>query len=47
MDLSDEQVNDLANSLVDIVEKFYEDPKHEEDFQKWIREREPTNTSLL
>lgn len=45
MNLSDAQVSDLASSLVGIVEKFYEDPQHEEDFQTWLTERESTNTS--
>ena len=45
MNLSDAQVSDLASSLVGIVEKFYEDPQHEEDFQKWLKERESTGIS--
>jgi len=37
MNLSDTQVNDLARPLVGLIIKFYEDPKNEEDFQKWLR----------
>lgn len=37
MNLSEVQTNDLASPLVSIVTKFYEDPKHEEDFKKWLR----------
>ena len=47
MNLTDAQVSDLASSLVGIVEKFYEDPKHEEEFQKWLKERESTGTGSL
>lgn len=35
--LTDSQVNDLARPLMGILEKFYQDPKNEEDFQKWLR----------
>ena len=46
MNLSDAQVNDLASPLVGILTKFYEDPKNEEDFQKWLQQRkESTDTS--
>lgn len=46
MNLSDVQVNDLASPLVGIITKFYEDPKNEEDFQKWLQQRkESTDTS--
>ena len=49
MNLSDAQVNDLASPLVGIITKFYEDPKNEEDFQKWLRnvekaKRDPSTT---
>lgn len=53
MSLSDGQVNDLATALVGIVTKFYEDPKNEEEFQKWLlcvekqRKRESTDISSL
>ena len=47
MNLTDAQVSDLASSLVGIVEKFYEDPKQEEEFQKWLKERESTGTGSL
>lgn len=36
MNLSDSQIHDLARPLVGIITKFYEDPKHEEDFNKWL-----------
>ena len=51
--ISDSQVNDLTRLLVDIITKFYEDPKNEEDFQKWLRnveeqkQKESTDTSTL
>lgn len=35
MNLSDEQVHDLATVLVGIVTMFYEDPRNEEIFQAW------------
>lgn len=34
--LTEEQVTDLARPLMGILEKFYQDPKNEEDFQKWL-----------
>jgi len=37
MDLSIAQVSDLARPLVGIITKFYEDPKNEEEFQRWLR----------
>lgn len=36
MNVSDAQVTDLARPLVGIITKFYEDPKNEEEFQKWL-----------
>ena len=35
--LTDSQVNDLARPLMGILEKFYQDPKNEEDYQRWLR----------
>ena len=35
--LTDTQITDLARPLMGILQKFYEDPKNEEDFQKWLR----------
>lgn len=35
--LEDSQISDLARPLMGILEKFYQDPKNEEDFQKWLR----------
>lgn len=48
VELSKEQVNDLARPLVGILESFYQDPKNEEDFQKWLRsvENKSTETRL-
>lgn len=37
MTLSEVQAIDLARPLVDIITKFYADPKNEEDFQEWLR----------
>ena len=51
--LSDSQVSDLARPLMGLLEKFYADPKNEEDFQKWLRnveeqkQKESTDISLL
>ena len=51
MNLSETQVNDLARPLVGIIIKFYEDPKNEEDFQKWLlnveKQKESTDISSL
>lgn len=35
-ELTPEQINDLARPLKGIVEKFYQDPKNEEEFNKWL-----------
>ena len=48
MNLTDGQINDIAYPLVGIVTKFYEDPKNEEEFQKWLtqqKEKESTDTN--
>lgn len=37
VNLSDSQITDLARPLMGILERFYRDPKNEEDFQKWLR----------
>lgn len=34
--LEDSQITDLARPLMGILERFYRDPKNEEDFQKWL-----------
>ncbi len=51
MNLSDEQVQNLASPLVGIITAFYENPENEEEFQKWLRNVEEkeksTNTSSL
>ena len=48
MNLSDEQINDLASPFVGIITAFYEDPKNEEEFQKWLlcveKQKELTDT---
>lgn len=36
VNLSDSQITDLARPLMGILERFYRDPKNEEDFQKWL-----------
>lgn len=46
--LTEEQVTDLARPLMGILEKFYQDPKNEEDFQKWllsVEKERPTGAS--
>ena len=46
MSLSERQVQDLASPLVGIIAKFYEDPKNEEDFQRWPKQqKESTDES--
>ena len=53
VNLNDSQITDLARPLVGILQKFYEDPKNEEDFQKWLRnveerkQKESTDISSL
>ena len=37
--LTNEQVHNLAKPLKAILEEFYADPKNEEAFQKWLKER--------
>ena len=39
MILSNEQVNDLASPLVEILEKFYEDEKNVKEFRDWLENR--------
>jgi len=34
--LTDSQVSDLARPLMGILERFYQDPKNEEDYQRWL-----------
>lgn len=38
--LTEPQIYDLARPLAKIVTEYYKDPRHEEDFQKWLKERE-------
>mgnify|MGYP006956018957 CR=1 FL=1 len=38
--LSDEQVDELASSLVSIMTEFYADPKNEEGFKEWLQEKQ-------
>lgn len=42
--LSKEHVNDLARPLVTLLIDFYKDPKNEEDFQRWLHEKESVAT---
>lgn len=44
MNLSDSQVSDLARPLVNIIQDFYKDPKKEEGFQQWLKERQKTKS---
>lgn len=34
--LTDSQVNDLARPLMEILERFYQNPKNEANYQKWL-----------
>lgn len=34
--ITESQVSDLARPLMGILERFYQDPKNEEDYQKWL-----------
>ncbi len=44
-ELTTQQIHDLAIPLTGILEKFYQDPKNEEEFQKWLRNVENKNES--
>ena len=44
-ELTQNQIDDLARPLVEILENFYQDPKNEEDFQKWLRNVEDQDDS--
>ena len=37
VEISKEQVNNLARPLVGILERFYQDPANVESFQKWLK----------
>jgi hypothetical protein len=41
--LSEKQIEDLARPLMGILEKFYQDPKNKEDFDKWLLSVEKSN----
>jgi hypothetical protein len=43
--LTDSQVSDLVRPLMRILEQFYQDPKNEEDYQKWLLSVEELNES--
>lgn len=43
--LTDSQVSDLARPLMRILEQFCQDPKNEEDYQKWLLSVEELNES--
>lgn len=45
MNLSDEQVQNLASPLVGIITAFYENPENEE-YQKWLRNVEEKEKSI-
>lgn len=36
MTLTDTQIEDLAKPLIDILVKFYENPKNEKELKKWL-----------
>ena len=42
--LTESQITDLARPLKGILQKFYEDPKNREAFEKWLRVRENGNS---
>jgi hypothetical protein len=42
--LTESQVSDLARPLMGILERFYQDPKNEEDYQKWLLSVEELNS---
>jgi hypothetical protein len=44
MNLTESQIKNLAQPLSRILEKFYQDPKNEEEFQKWLRQKDLTET---
>ena len=43
--LTDNQINDLARPLAGILEAFYQDPKNQEEFDKWLRNVEVKRNS--
>lgn len=47
MILSDEQINDLANPLVEILEKFYEDEENVKRFQEWLKKEETVGECVV
>lgn len=47
MNLSDEQVHNLASPLVGIIMTFYENPENEEEYQKWLRNVEEKEKSYV
>lgn len=47
MILSDEQINDLANPLVEILEKFYEDEENVRGFQEWLERKEAVGECVV
>lgn len=40
MNLSNAQIDDLAQAIIRIAEQFYKDSKNEGDFQEWMRSKE-------
>lgn len=34
--LNEAQIKNLANPLVTIIKNFYDNPKNEEEFKKWL-----------
>lgn len=39
MELTDDQVSQLARPLVDTILSFYEEPENEKRFQEWLKTR--------
>ena len=42
--MSEQEVNDLARGLAQIVEGYFSNPENEEKFQRWQEERNTTES---
>lgn len=40
MNLTNEQINDLARPLIQILTDFYDNPENEKAFQEWLKRRQ-------
>lgn len=47
MILLDEQINDLATPLVEILEKFYYDEENVRKFQEWLKKEETVGECVV